>query len=105
MSRSNEQNLFIRATRAHQWLVDAKNRHHMDWIEEIRQQAQAASTHWRNRDRAPKKICQWVVRATGGVGCRGIVVQKGTIYCPYHQELWEQKEMMQLPANPKPMVD
>jgi len=56
-----------------------------------------------NRARKKLKFCQWVENATAPRGCSGIVMREGTIYCPYHADIWE--DMLMLHAERKPRVE
>ncbi len=49
-----------------------------------------------------KKICQWVENATLPQGCASIMLREGTIYCPYHTQMWE---VILMESKRKPEVE
>ena len=71
------------------------------WLEQLLAGARQQTSNWRYSQKT-KKICQWVENATLPQGCAGIVLREGTIYCPYHTQMWE---LIMMESKRKPEVD
>ena len=101
---NSKSNLIARAASASKWIVEAFNRKRMpkpDWIDDLITHTKKQSSNW-CKARRKNKICNWVENATARRTCSGLVLREGSIYCPYHDGIWE--EMTEKHTERKPRV-
>ena len=58
-----------------------------DWIQDLFQSVKREAVNIKKAHKRGK-FCNWVENATASKTCASIVMQEGTIYCPYHTGLW-----------------